>query len=148
MQEREGVKTRQIYWGANEPLEPITLLISALLAAPYSQQLLSGCSVPSAKRSWLARDEYIWHRSCWSRESAANASFSPLSGPFPPTCLTVSPGREAGLPPARRRLASRHPLAISFASLTQKVSTGAGWGDRQGWTCSFMMYWDHGHADK
>lgn len=55
MLEREGVNTRQIYWGTSGPLEPIILLIScshsAVLAAPCSQQLLSGCSVPSAKCS-------------------------------------------------------------------------------------------------
>lgn len=97
MQEKEGLKTRQIYWRTNRPLEPITLLIFAALAAPYSQQLLSGCLVPSAKCSWLAHDQYIWPRGCWSRERAENASFSPLSGPSPPTLLSISPRRKACL---------------------------------------------------
>lgn len=148
MQEREGVNTRQIYWEAKGPLEPIILLIVALLAAPYSQQLLSGCSVPSAKCSWLARDQYIWHRSCWSRESAANASFSPLSGPSPPTWLSISPRRGACLPLVSHRLASFHPLGISFAYLTQEESMWAGWRGGEGWSCSFLMWRDRGRADE
>ena len=148
MQESEGINTRQIYWGANGPLEPIILLIFAVLAAPHSQQLLFGCSVPSAKCSWLARDQYIWHRSCWSRESAANASFSPLSGLSSPTWLSISPRREACLPLAYHRLASCHPLGMSFAYLTQKVGMWAGWRDGEGWTRSFMMWWGRGHADE
>lgn len=144
MQEKEGVNTRQIYWGTNRPLEPITLLIFAVLAAPYSQQLLSGCSVPSAKCSWLAHDQYIWPKSCWSRESAENASFSPLSGPSPPSWLSISPRRKACLPLAYHRLASCHHLGISLAYLTQEVSMCAGWRGGKEWTCSFMMW----HADE
>lgn len=104
----------------------------------------SSCLLPPAQCSCLAHHQCIWHRSCWSTGSAANASFSPLTECSPPSWLSTCPQRETRLP--WHSTAWLHPVLL--ACLTQKVSVWAGWRGGEGRTCPFGKWWDCGLAEQ